>query len=102
MVVVPSRRVLAAVVDTSWSPGLVAFSIAVNSSRLATGLSLTMSMASPACSFPADGPGSVTVSTVTAFGYFRYASAAYSALSSDRLKSLLLSLSISSFDLSGG
>ncbi len=63
---------------------------------------LTMSIASPAFNLPADGPGSVTDSTVTAFGYFRYDSAAYSALSSEALKSLVLALSISSFDLSGG
>ena len=43
------------------SPGLVALSSAVNWSRLATGLPLTASMASPRCSLPTDGPGSLTV-----------------------------------------
>ena len=81
---------------------MVALRIEVNSSSLATGLSLTMSMASPSFSLPADGPGSVTFWTVTASGYFRYPSAAYSALSSDCLKSPAFSLSMSSLLLSGG
>jgi hypothetical protein len=44
----------------------------------------------------------VTLATVTADGYFRKLNAAYSALSSEFLKSVLLALSISSLDLSGG
>ena len=74
----------------------------MNCSTLATGVPLTASMASPDFSLPADGPGSVTVATVTAGGYFRNPRAAYSALSSDCLKSALLALSTSSRDLPGG
>jgi hypothetical protein len=70
----------------SW-PGFVAFNNAVNSAMFATGLPSTASIASPSFNLPADGPGSLTFSTRTADGYFRYPSAAYSALSSDRLKS---------------
>ncbi|CKR22357.1 Uncharacterised protein [Mycobacterium tuberculosis] len=86
---------------TSW-PGFVFFNSAVNWSRLPTGVPSTASMASPACSLSTDGPGSMTEATVTAFGYFRYPRAAYSAAASERLKSAALSFSISSRDLPGG
>jgi len=54
----------------SWS-GLVALRIVVNASTLGTGVPSTLSMASPTWSLPADGPGSVTFSTVTALAYLR-------------------------------
>ena len=86
---------------TTW-PGLVFFRYAVNCSTLATGVPSTASKASPAFSLPADGPGSLTVAAVTADGYFKYPNAAYSALSSEFLKSVLLALSTSSRDFPGG